>query len=434
MAFYRHLEFPTDFQKYVLDKKQSAKAYYRYLLARVQKMFVYKNLPDTIPHEILDRYLFNNGIACICEAAGKLRVFYGNAGGPQDEYYRPTQFIIANPHIKIDGRDFQANVHIFGEKDSSDTCDGVLMRNDTEWQGLYPLLARYSFLLAENTLTLRTADVMLRILAFITAPSDKERAAAQEFITSLENGELKAIGESPFFDGIRMQTPAAHNGSYFTQFIEYQQYLKGSFFNEIGLQANYNMKREAIGKGESTLDEDSLMPLYENMLMCRREDIAKVNDMFGTDISVELSSAWLTNAIEQLHILKPFAASSVVQTTENSENPENPEESSSAGADASSGEDGASVGATVGATDGASNDTDVSDVSEEPVEQATEETNEESKINDVAQATAENEIYEELVEKPAEDFVPQMAPVDEGKEEDTDATETSSSEKPTTKD
>ena len=310
MAIYRHLEFPTDFQKYVLNKKESAKSYYRYFLARLSKMFQYKNLPDTIPHEILDRYLMNNGIACITKANDKLYVFYGNAGGPQDEYYRPTQFIIANPHIKVDGRDFQANVHIFGQPTDSDTCEGVLMRNDSEWQGLYPMIARYSFLMAENALTIRVADVMLRITALLTAPTDKERAAANEFLANLEDGKLSTIGEDPYFDGVQMQSPPSNNGSYLTQFIELQQYLKGSIFNELGLSANYNMKREAIGKGESTLDQDALMPLCENMLQCRREDLEKVNQLFGTNISVDFSSAWLTNVIENLNALSNATGSS----------------------------------------------------------------------------------------------------------------------------
>lgn len=312
MAGYAHLEIVSDFQDYVKDKKKSAKAYYRYLLTRLLRMFQYKNLPDTIPHEILDRYLFENGIACITKVNDELRVFYGNLGGPQDIYYRPTTFIVANPHVKVDGEIFSANIPVF-------TCNnpdvgqptGVLMRNDTDWMGLHPLIARYAFLMAENTLTLRTADVMLRIIALLTAKTDKERASSIEYLKSIEKGELGVIGESSFHEGVEMQSPPSNNGSYLTQFIEYQQYLKGSFYNEIGLSANYNMKREAIGKGESTLDEDALLPLCDNMLKTRQEDLAKVNEMFGTDISVEFSSSWLENRIEALAALKERTSGSM---------------------------------------------------------------------------------------------------------------------------
>lgn len=309
MAGYQHLEIVTDFQDYVKDKKKSAKAYYRYLLTRMLRMFQYKNLPDTIPHEILDRYLFENGIACITKVNGELRVFYGNLGGPQDVYYRPTTFIVSNPHIKVAGEIFTANIPVF-------TCNnpdvgqptGVLMRNDTDWIGLHPLLARYAYLLAENTLTLRTADVMLRIIALLTAKTDKERASSIEYLKSIEKGELGVIGESSFHEGVEMQSPPSNNGSYLTQFIEYQQYLKGSFFNEIGLSANYNMKREAIGKGESTLDEDAILPLCDNMLKTRQEDLERVNQMFGTDISVEFSSSWLAKRIQLLASLKEMSS------------------------------------------------------------------------------------------------------------------------------
>ena len=267
-------------------------------------MFQYKNLPDSIPHEILDRYLFENGIALITKVNDKLRVFYGNLGGPQDVYYRPTTFIVSNPHLKVNGEIFTANIPVF-ECETFDVGQptGVLMRNDTDWIGLHPLLSRYAYLLSENTLTLRTADVMLRIIALITAKTDKEQASAIEYLKSIEKGELGVIGESTFHEGVEMQSPPSNNGSYLTQFIEYQQYLKGSFFNEIGLSANYNMKREAIGKGESTLDDDALLPLCDNMLKCRREDIEKVNQMFGTNISVEFSSSWLSNRIEALSTL-----------------------------------------------------------------------------------------------------------------------------------
>ncbi len=301
MAQYKHLEVPGNFERYVKDKRQSANAYYRYFLARFTRMFEYKNLPDTIPHHIFDRYLFNNGIALITEVKGKLYCFFGNAGGPQDVYYRPCQFIVANPHIiGDDGVEYSANVTIF-ENDRYPELGqptGVLMRNDTEWLGLNPILSRYAYLMAENTLTLRTADVMLRITALLTAPSDKERAAALEYLKSIENGNLGVIGESPFFDGVKLQSPPSNNGSYLTQFIEYQQYLKGSIYNELGLSANYNMKREAIGKGESTLDEDALLPLCDDMLLCRKQDLQRVNEMFGTDIEVSFSSAWLENQIE----------------------------------------------------------------------------------------------------------------------------------------
>jgi hypothetical protein len=40
------------------------------------------------------------------------------------------------------------------------------------------------------------------------------------------------------------------------------------------------------------LNEQALLPLIDDMLFCRHLYAQKVNDMFGTDISVTFDSAW----------------------------------------------------------------------------------------------------------------------------------------------
>lgn len=271
--------------EYVIDKKRSAQAYINYMLIRLQKMFKYGNLPETIPREMLESYLLRNGSCFVAKEAGNLYAFLGSFGGEPDPYYRPTLYVVANPALKL-------------SKTYDLWKDGVLMRNDSLWVGLFPLMARYSSLLAENVITIRSADIMLRILALLTAPDDKTREAAEIYLKKIEKGELGAIAENRFFDGVKMQSPPSNNGSYLTQFIELQQYLKASFFNEVGLDANYNMKREAIMESESNLNKDSLLPLCDEMLRCRKEDVARINEMFGMEIHVDFDSAWKQNVEE----------------------------------------------------------------------------------------------------------------------------------------
>lgn len=285
---------------YVIDKKKSAKSYIRYMLIRLQKMFSYKNLPDTIPREMLELYLMQGGICFVTKVNGKLYAFQGTVGGEPDPYYRPTLFIVANPALK-----FNKSLDLWN--------DGVLMRNDSMWYGLMPLLSRYASMMAENLVTLRSADVMLRVVALLTAPNDATKIAAEEYLRKLEKGQFGVIGENRFLDGIKMQSPPSNNGSYLTQFIELHQYLKASFYNELGLESNYNMKREAIGRNESAMDRDTLVPLCEEMLRCRREDVSRLNEMYGTDISVDFDSAWLQNVEENQLELDKMRADAVSQ-------------------------------------------------------------------------------------------------------------------------
>jgi hypothetical protein len=67
------------------------------------------------------------------------------------------------------------------------------------------------------------------------------------------------------------------------------------------------MKREALSESETGLNDDSLMPLCEDMLRCRQEDMDRVNAMFGTNIQVYLDSSWLENEIERIISLRSQA-------------------------------------------------------------------------------------------------------------------------------
>lgn len=315
---YQFRAVPLDLLQYVTKKQKSSKYYFRYLLDRTIMMFEYKNLPDSIDSHVLERYLQVNGVACIGKADdGNIYAFNGSWGGIQDVYYRPTKFIVSNPHISQlndgTGHTFTKEFTIYGTQEH----DAVLMRNDTEWASLTPLIARYAVLMCENCITVRQATIMLRCLALLSGSNDKEYKSALAFLAKLEAGELGAVSDSSFSDGIKMQSPPSNNGSYLTQFIELQQYLKGSFFNELGLRANYNMKREAIGQGESTLDADSILPLCDNMLKCRREDICEINNMFNLDISVDFSSAWLENHLESsINIISQLNEAGVVRSSD----------------------------------------------------------------------------------------------------------------------
>ena len=68
--------------------------------------------------------------------------------------------------------------------------------------------------------------------------------------------------------------------------------MKASCFNEIGLNANYNMKREYIGHNEVSLNDDFLLPLVDNMIKNRKIAIDKINSMYDTNIEIDYASAW----------------------------------------------------------------------------------------------------------------------------------------------
>lgn len=271
---------------YCSDKETVFKNYCKYTFTRTQSMFVYTGLPDTIPVQYLEKYLQQNGSCCIAEVDGNLYALIGSAGGECDEYYQPTEYTVANPYLNL------SKTFKIGE-------DCVYCRNDYEANGLIPLISRYCGLMTENLLTVRLADINMRMMNLLSAPDDNTLQSAIKYLQDLEKGKLGVVGESPFFEGLKLQSNHIGSGDYMIQFIELQQYLKGSLYNELGINANFNMKREALSGEEVALNDDALMPLIDDMLKQRRTMCDELNKMFGLNVSVDYGSAWHSNVMEK---------------------------------------------------------------------------------------------------------------------------------------
>lgn len=276
---------PFDFT-YCSDKSKVFENYCKYTFTRTQSMFTYEGLPDTIPVQWLESYLQRNGSCCIAEHEGKLYALLGNAGGELDEYYQPTIYTVANPALNL------SKSYKIGE-------DCVYCRNDFDAVGLVPLVSRYCGLMTENLLTVRISDINMRMMNLLSAPDDNTLQSTKQYLKDLEDGKLGVVGETPFFEGLKLQSKGVGNGDYMIQFIELQQYLKGSMYNELGINANFNMKREALSGQEVALNDDALMPLIDDMLKQRRAMCDELNQMFGLNVSVDYGSTWHSNVVEK---------------------------------------------------------------------------------------------------------------------------------------
>lgn len=283
-----------DCQCDILDKRKSIYNYVLMMFDRTNQMFEYKGLPDTIPAYMLELYLQINGHIGWLEWNGKLYALPGGWGGAPDPYYRPTIYIVANPALG-GSHDCKIVNHLppFDETVWSTKPDCVLMRNDTNMRGLFYLFSRYATELSENDISIRSAQINSRQQSIIAASTDREIASARAYIKALEDGKLEAVMDQAMATkGIRATNVSVQSANVIIQLIELQQYLKASWYNEIGLNANFNMKREYLSEEELTSQTDTLIPLIDDMLRCRKEAIEVVNATFGTSISVEKNSAW----------------------------------------------------------------------------------------------------------------------------------------------
>lgn len=261
------------------DKEQGVKLYVTMALCRTQSMFTYLNLPDTIPQRSLELYIQTGGSCCVAKHGEELYAFFGTMGGEPNEYFMPTKYIVANPYLNF-------------SKEYTIHEDCVVIPNDAMYMGLMPIFRRYATQLVENDITMFVADVNSRIASLLTGNTDRDIASAEEYIKKIYQGKLGIAMSTPFMEGLKSQPYGEHNSKLLTDLIELQQYYKASMFNDIGLNANYNMKRETIVSAEIELNADALFPFVDNMFYCRRLAVEEINKMFGTDIEVHLNSSW----------------------------------------------------------------------------------------------------------------------------------------------
>ena len=292
------------------DKQYMLHNYILQMLNKTTRIFKYNNLPETIPQKDLEILLQVNGSATITEVNGNLYAFRGGLGGVPNAYYLPTLSVVANPYLK-----FNKNLEIGKE------CEVIL--NDNFYQGLMPLLSKYGSMLVEAEISLKQAIINARVPALIQADNDATYASAVEFFKKVVEGkEYGIISSKEFFDGIRSHD--FYKQAYIKDLIESIQYIKGSAFNEIGLNAAFNMKREAINEAEATLNEDILYPTIDTMLECRNLGWERVNKMYGTNVTVELDSVWLQNRIHEDLVLDMQEAE--IDALENTDKEENVDE------------------------------------------------------------------------------------------------------------
>lgn len=265
----------------------------RNMLKKCLGMFEYKKLPKEISPRVFEWYLQNNGLAIMFEEKGKHYVSFGYLGGVPDFNYQPTVATVANPFLKISKQlkiDWGYEVEIAQNTDG----DCVVIPNDSSFYGLLPTHTYYASQLVENDLTLNCLLINTRLMNILIAGDDDAKQSLDEVIEDLYNGKIStAMSDNWIMDAIK-SVPFGENGSSsnIVQLLEERQYIKGSWWNELGVQSNYNMKRETITSSENILNIDSLLPITDDMYNMRKKYIDICNEKFGLEIEFDYSSAW----------------------------------------------------------------------------------------------------------------------------------------------
>lgn len=267
-----------------VDVKNKKKAYVSYMAEDLSKSIRMgewngEGIGDTIPENQPEKLLQVNGWMVVYEWLGKYYVGWGGLGGPLDGNYYPTECIVNNPWLGV-SKTFKVGK------------DCVIIRNDSFGMGLARLFGRYNKRRIETEITLLLLSIKMRDPAALVGNDDTTKLSIDKYLKDLENGELGSIAESGFWEDVKALATGAGGNASITQLIELEQYLKASKDNFIGINGNFNMKRESITASESDLNEDGLLTLIDDMKACREEGIKQLKEVFGIDWSFKLKGQW----------------------------------------------------------------------------------------------------------------------------------------------
>lgn len=290
MSLYTQME-SMSFREYDITNKQDAiNAYCFDMMNRIASMFEYTgDIPESFKPEFMDIYLMYYGHCCIFKHNGDLFVSFGNWADKPDPYYIPTKYTVADPYLKPTQSSFQY----------TDGVDCIIVKNDQHARGLKALFEKHATLLVENDISRLLAEYNSRVSDLLSAEDDRTKASAELFLKGIKDGKLGIITSNAMLDSFKAYRQTSGNNTTLLPLIEHHQYIKSEWLADIGLDSNWNGKREAVNSAETALNKDYLMPLIDQMLLQRQTALERLKELWGYDIKVTLSSSWETNSKEE---------------------------------------------------------------------------------------------------------------------------------------
>ena len=278
------------FKYNICDVQQNYDFYFKWLLSKLCQCFVLKNLPETINPIYLKSHLLLDGNICITDFNNELYACIGAPGGEPDEYYVPTLYTIANP--------------ILGSKQVKVGENGVVIYNTAIDQnqffegGLFQLVKQTATLLADNIVSINCAQINTRVEAIFTADSEGQAVAGEAVLKKLYSGQPFQVLRSDIVEKMQVNPIAtAATSNKIRELVELHNYIRANFFQSIGIKSNDVMKKERLITDEIEQQNDYLAISILDIITSWQTGFDKVNEMYGTDIQVELNPVLVKEVI-----------------------------------------------------------------------------------------------------------------------------------------
>lgn len=253
------------------------------LLSKLNSLFVWENLPNTISTDFLNVNLFLNGFTAFFKKDDKLYTNFGGLGGKPNSEYEPTQFILSNPilgteNFIINSEDENCIIMYNTEADKQ-------LLNYADSGGLYNLIHQTAVLLTDNITSINCNQINTRVQTIVTAENETQRLTAEKYLENLYKGKPYQVLVSDELQKITVNNVDTGTNQ-LQQLLELHQFIIASFYNNIGITTTPYNKRERLITDEINSIDCMTECTIDTMLKARQTAVEKINKLFGVNIKV----------------------------------------------------------------------------------------------------------------------------------------------------
>lgn len=268
----------------VADVKSGFKYWFWKLLNICISMFDYNNLPPMLPQrEIETNLILTNHCVVFQDSSNQLITASTNIYG-FDVYYNPTNAVFANPKIQYKKLSIGQNCEIIYNNNLKDNVNYIPSDGS-----LKTFIYRYARMLADIESTINIYTVNSRLTSYPVASNDKVATSLKSFFKKLKSGKNAIISDDSIIQEFRtvdINRTGIHES--IVDWLIARDKILEMFYRDIGVKM-YMPKRAQVTNDEIQANNQLLLISKEDMLKERKEGVERVNDMFGTSITVKIN-------------------------------------------------------------------------------------------------------------------------------------------------
>ena len=244
------------------------------LTERAMRLFVWKNTGDVPQREIEFALMLNGSCGVTNKYKNTMAVFNGQYSGSPTIYYDMYEdYAVYSPVyskiLKVD-----KNV--------------AVIRNNNCMNSIIPLVHRYATMLSHTEVSFINTLINGRDSGGIPiASTNAQKIAIENYRNSLFNGKVTSILD-PAFSGVQFLSVDKNTTLNIKDLMETRKNLLNSFYEDLGVKTAREKKGNMI-QNEVNANDSMLMLNLSDMLYNRQLGCEKVNKLFGTNWSVDIS-------------------------------------------------------------------------------------------------------------------------------------------------